>query len=92
MHVRAMLLDRCCGDDGARAHHGDRGRDLGGRAAPEQQRLQACEHIAEIRAARDPALPRPRLLESGREPAPSPEDQRLDRGLRELQLLGDLAI
>ena len=59
---------------------------------PSEQRLEAGERCCRDRRRGRPALRLGRLLEPARERAPRAEDQRLDGGLRELELLGDLAV
>ena len=88
-----VLLHRRGRGDGARTDDGDRCRHLGGGAAADEQRLDPCDEIAEVGHPPGPLAQRlRRLLEALGERTACAEDQRLDGGLRQLQLVGDLAI
>src|SRR5436309_15935162 len=94
MH-RSVAVAGGGGDDGARADDGDGRCDLERGAAAEQEGLRRREQVAERPGGAVGALAllqRRWALQAPGERTAGPEEQRLDRGLRELELLRDLAV
>ena len=80
--------DRCARDDRSRRSKFDSGC-----TAAAEQRLRASDRAAHVSATAQPLLPRVRvLLQALSQSAASAEDQGLYGGLRETQLVGDLAV
>src|SRR5919197_4573342 len=94
MVLRPHPTPRGRGDGGTRER--DDGRDLDrGRASSPDERLEESERAADVGGTAKPLPPAAlgrSLLQTGGQRTPRAKDQRLDRRLRELQLVGDLAV
>src|SRR6185312_10048360 len=81
------------GNRSARDQCSGRSQFDSGRAAAAEERLRASDRATYVSTATQPLLPRVRvLLQALSESAASAEDEGLYGGLRETQLVGDLAV